>query len=74
MSKKEVEFISKMILDEVMELMATVAPPQEAKATFKRFIVESKNIEQTVYPDNEAGKISQIGITKKNIRKKKAMN
>jgi predicted HAD superfamily Cof-like phosphohydrolase len=44
MTKEEVLFISKMVLDEVMELMATVAPPAEAKAELKKMIDESKDI------------------------------
>ena len=46
MTKAEVEFISKMILDEVMELMATVVEPAKAKATLTRLIAESKDIPQ----------------------------
>jgi predicted HAD superfamily Cof-like phosphohydrolase len=60
MSRQEVEFISKMILDEVMELMATVAEPADAKATLKRFIDESKDIPLTKYPETETGRISKI--------------
>lgn len=44
MSEEEVCFIGKMILDEVMELFATVYPPAEAKSAMKGFIDESKDI------------------------------
>ena len=60
MTRQEVEFISKMILDEVMELMATVADPKDAKETLKSFIDTSKDIPLTKYSDTEAGRISKI--------------
>ena len=60
MTKREVEFISKMILDEVMELMATVAPPAEAKASLKQMIDSSKDIPQTVYSADEKGRVALI--------------
>jgi len=60
MTREEVEFISKMILDEVMELMATVATPEEAKASLKSMIDKSKDIPKTTYADGATGKISQI--------------
>jgi predicted HAD superfamily Cof-like phosphohydrolase len=44
MSVKEVDFIGKMILDEVMELFATVYAPADAKAALKGFIDSSKDI------------------------------
>lgn len=40
------DFIGKMILDEVMELFATVLPPDEAKETLKGFMKSSKDIPQ----------------------------
>ena len=46
MSQSEVDFIGKMILDEVMELFATVLPPAEAKKSLKSFIQTSKDIAQ----------------------------
>lgn len=46
MKQSEVDFIGKMILDEVMELFATVLPPAEAKETLKGFIKSSKDIAQ----------------------------
>lgn len=38
MSLEETCFISKMMLDEIMELFATVLPPAEAKAALKGFV------------------------------------
>jgi len=46
MDSAEVDFIGKMVLDEVMELFATVLPPAEAKAALKGFINTSKDIAQ----------------------------
>ncbi|KAH9257010.1 hypothetical protein BASA81_004831 [Batrachochytrium salamandrivorans] len=60
MTKEEVLFISKMILDEVMELVATVAPAEEAKRELVEMIAQSKDIPLTKYADNEQGRISQI--------------
>lgn len=47
MTRKEVEFASKMVLDEVMELMATVHPAEESKRLLKTFIETSRDLEQT---------------------------
>jgi len=60
MTREEVEFISKMILDEVMELMATVASPEKAKASLKSMIDKSKDISKTTYAEGESGRVSQI--------------
>jgi len=60
MTRGEVEFISKMILDEVMELMATVAPPAEAKAALKGMIDASKDIAQTVYTPDDKGRVQLV--------------
>ena len=60
MSKEEVNFISKMILDEVMELMATVYTPEDAKRELKSMIDKSKDIPLTAYPEGEKGLISKI--------------
>ena len=46
MDSAEVDFIGKMVLDEVMELFATVLPPAEAKTALKGFINTSKDIAQ----------------------------
>jgi len=49
MNPTEVDFISKMILDEVMELLATVYEPAEAKAKLKGFIDDSKDLPKEDY-------------------------
>lgn len=49
MTTTEVDFISKMILDEVMELLATVYEPSVAKQKLKTFIDESKDLPKEDY-------------------------
>ena len=44
MSEEEVNFLTKMILDEVMEFMATVHEPKKGKEIMKQFIDDSKDI------------------------------
>jgi len=44
MTEPEVDFITKMVLDEVMELLATVYTPEVAKAKMCNMIKESKDI------------------------------
>jgi len=44
MDKNEVNFIVKMILDETMELLATVSDTNEAKLTMIKMICDSKDI------------------------------
>ncbi len=46
MTKDEVFFLIKMMLDEIMELGATVASPEEVKTHMKVVINESKDIQQ----------------------------
>jgi predicted HAD superfamily Cof-like phosphohydrolase len=58
MSTEEVNFLAKMMLDEIMELMATVHEPVEAKATLKHFIDDSKNIPLQKY-DSDVAKIAE---------------
>jgi predicted HAD superfamily Cof-like phosphohydrolase len=45
MNKEEVSFIIKMILDEVMELGATVATAEEVKLSMIKMICESRDLE-----------------------------
>ena len=52
MTAGEVEFVAKMMLDEIMELMATVHTPAAAKAMLKRFVDESADIEKIHYDDD----------------------
>jgi len=49
MTKDEVNFIGKMILDEVMELFATHYEPAEAKALLSGFIADSENLPKEDY-------------------------
>ena len=44
MSKEEVKFIGKMILDEVLELYATVMEPQEAKQALGEALEKAKSV------------------------------
>ena len=61
MTTAEVDFVAKMMLDEIMELMATVHDAGEAKATLKRFIDESKDIPKGQYDEaTEAGRVAKI--------------
>jgi predicted HAD superfamily Cof-like phosphohydrolase len=54
MDETETKFISKMILDEVMELMATHWGPLDSKRLLKNFIDSSKDLPQEVYPGDGA--------------------
>lgn len=44
MTKEEVHFIVKMVIDEMMELMATVESPVEYKMNMVRMIVQAKEV------------------------------
>merc|ERR1719450_379597 len=46
MDKKETNFITKMILDEVLELLATQYSPEEAKGLMIEMIQRAKNVPQ----------------------------
>lgn len=59
MNTTEVDFIGKMILDEVMELYATVLPPAETKAIMKSNINSSKDIAQIQGKSSERGEASK---------------
>lgn len=60
MSKDEVCFLGKMVLDETMELMATVYPPDDAKSKLCGFIDASKDIAQ-LGADDETNLIAEQG-------------
>lgn len=47
MNKEEVHFLVKMMLDEIMELYATVADAKEAKYNMIKMITDSKDINQS---------------------------
>eukprot|EP00457_Paulinella_chromatophora_P012567 gb/GEZN01012785.1/.p1 GENE.gb/GEZN01012785.1/~~gb/GEZN01012785.1/.p1 ORF type:complete len:199 (-),score=37.95 gb/GEZN01012785.1/:429-1025(-) len=52
MSKNEVTFLGKMLLDEILELYATVMPPEEAVASLKANLDQAKRIPQ-IKPSDE---------------------
>merc|ERR1712018_993139 len=54
MTDDEVRFITKMILDETMELMATIAPPDIAKDTMKKLINDSEDLPMESYTKSSA--------------------
>jgi predicted HAD superfamily Cof-like phosphohydrolase len=60
MSKEQTFFLSKMILDEVMEFMACVCGPEESKSVLKSFINESKDIPQEDYTNDDNFNSQQI--------------
>ena len=49
MNKQEVIFITKMVIDELLELYATVGTPDEAKNVMKDIISEAKEVPYTEY-------------------------
>tara|TARA_B100002019_G_C21096167_1_gene511145 strand:+ start:95 stop:832 length:738 start_codon:yes stop_codon:yes gene_type:complete len=53
MNYDEVIFLTKMILDETMELMATILPPKESKNIMKKLIDDSKDLPQEKYNEGE---------------------
>mmetsp|Transcript_3490 Transcript_3490/g.2983 ORF Transcript_3490/g.2983 Transcript_3490/m.2983 type:complete len:231 (+) Transcript_3490:112-804(+) len=54
MDTDKAKFITKMILDEVLELLSTVLPPQAAKEAMKGMIDEAKSIPQMDQNDKTA--------------------
>jgi hypothetical protein len=60
MTQGEVEFISKMILDETLELWATLKAPEESKAALIDLIRQAKALPKEVYSSDEQGIINQI--------------
>ena len=59
MSKDEVFFLAKMMLDEIMELTSTVEEPDGAKSILKGYIDESKNIPKGSYESEMAQSAEQ---------------
>lgn len=53
MSKDEVFFLIKMMLDEIMELGATVAEPHEVKYNMIKMITDSKDISRSEGPTDQ---------------------
>lgn len=60
MDLDDVHFIAKMMLDELLELYATVTTPEEAKDMLHHFVQQSKHLPRTVYPDTPEGEVSLI--------------
>ena len=59
LNSKEVDFITKMILDETMELQATLYSPQNAKGKLIEMINTSKDLEQDDYVKASGGKTDE---------------
>merc|ERR1719471_2772414 len=59
MNKTEVEFITKMILDELLELNATVSDPRAAKNLMTRLIHDAKDVKRV--QGDEANLIAEQG-------------
>jgi len=57
MGIKEVNFITKMILDELLELQSTVAGPKHAKAAMTKMIQEAKSVPKMNVSPNETHKL-----------------
>ena len=60
MNETEVDFIGKMILDEVMELFATMYTPEVAKEKLKGFIDNSKDLPKEDYSKCEDAKVQIV--------------
>jgi predicted HAD superfamily Cof-like phosphohydrolase len=52
MDKSEVHFIVKMVIDEMLELYATVASPNESKLEMIKMVVDAKDIPQEFGTEN----------------------
>ncbi|GMI39548.1 hypothetical protein TeGR_g14269 [Tetraparma gracilis] len=60
MNDAETDFITKMILDEVMELMATRYPPAEAKAKMIEMIQKSKDIPKEDFSAQPTAELQEL--------------
>merc|ERR1719191_434721 len=60
MSEDEVHFISKMILDEVLELWATLKTAEEAKVVLNGILEKAKALPKEEYSADEEGRINQV--------------
>merc|ERR1719473_997632 len=60
MSEDEVHFISKMILDEVLELWATLKTAEEAKAALNGILEKAEALQKEEYSADEEGQIKQV--------------
>ena len=60
MDETEVDFITKMVLDEVMELLATVYTPEVAKKKMCDMIGASKDIAKENYDHLETPRLQSL--------------
>ena len=60
MTETEVDFITKMVLDEVMELLATVYDPSVAKEKMCKMIADSKDIPKEDYSQLETPRLQSL--------------
>merc|ERR1719461_1888245 len=51
MNVNEVDFLTKMLLDEVLELQATVRPPAQAKQVMNQMLMQAKDCQQIITND-----------------------
>merc|ERR1719277_2161620 len=60
MNEGEVKFISKMILDEILELWATLKTAPESKAALIDLVTKAEALKKEEYSDNHQGNIQQV--------------
>merc|ERR1712147_614052 len=60
MTLEEVRFISKMILDEMLELWATLYHADESKSALIDMIEAAESLAKETFPETEQGKILQV--------------
>ena len=60
MTAEEVHFISKMIIDETLELWATLFTSDEAVSALVEIIETAKKLPKEVFSDDEQGHIDQV--------------
>merc|ERR1719240_2402588 len=60
MTEGEVRFISKMILDEMLELWATQKESDESKAALIDMVNNAKALPKELYSDDQQGIINQV--------------
>merc|ERR1711879_290926 len=60
MTEVDVQFISKMILDEMLELLATLKTSQESKAALIDLVTKAEELKKEEYSDNHEGMVQQV--------------
>ena len=60
MNADEVHFISKMIVDETLELWATMFTAAEAKAAMTKIVADAEDLEKEMFSDDEQGYMNQV--------------